>query len=212
MNLLCLLALYLISENVQISKAVFFFSLDKSILAKDPGNHIKPCVPYFQPKGLFSWRLFPKFPLFPVSLSSLLLFPSQLWSAVSPMLTHIFIFTSPLQHCYIVLYQLQLTSSHVGLRDISDHRGAANSLSASSLLYNPVPGPAEALSQAGQRDTWPNRRNTSSCRLPDAHHGENSGQRWRSSPRTAALPDISLGFSAFQVYCSPRHQASVHNV
>lgn len=50
--------------------------------------------------------------------------------------------------------------------------------------------PTEALSQAGQRDTWPNHGNTSSCRLPDARRRRNPGQRWRKSGRNTA--DISL--------------------
>lgn len=50
--------------------------------------------------------------------------------------------------------------------------------------------PTEALSQAGQRDTWPNHGNTSSCRLPDARRRQNPGQRWRKSGRNTA--DISL--------------------
>ncbi|KAI9544648.1 hypothetical protein NQZ68_001521 [Dissostichus eleginoides] len=41
----------------------------------------------------------------------------------------------------IVLYQLQLTTSQVGLRDILDHEGAASSLSASSLLPDSSPRP-----------------------------------------------------------------------
>ncbi|TWW73862.1 hypothetical protein D4764_15G0012580, partial [Takifugu flavidus] len=79
----------------------------------------------------------------------------------------------------ILMYQLQLTTSQVGLQDISEHQGAAGSLSASSLPPSQtwVLGSTDVLSQAGQRDTWPNHRNTSSCRLPDVHHREKPGQR-----------------------------------
>lgn len=36
-----------------------------------------------------------------------------------------------------LMYQLQLTTSQVGLQDISEHRGAAGSLSASNLTPHP---------------------------------------------------------------------------
>lgn len=100
----------------------------------------------------------------------------------------------------LVLYQLQLTTSQVGLQDILDYAGAASSLRASSLLPHSSPRPMEALSQAAQRDTWPNRRNTSSCRLPDVRHGGNSGQRWRSSPGTTALPEPLRSVVRFHIY------------
>lgn len=85
----------------------------------------------------------------------------------------------------LLMYQLQLTTSQVGLQDISEHWGAAGSLSASSLTTPPAQtlfhGLHWCLVPGRQRDTWPNHRNSSSCRLPDAHHGEKPGQRWRSS-------------------------------
>ncbi|KAG7526557.1 hypothetical protein JOB18_041703 [Solea senegalensis] len=73
-------------------------------------------------------------------------------------------------------YALHSVTWEIGLGDAITRGQPAHS-APPACSQNPVPGPAEALSQAGQRDTWPNRRNTSSCRLPDAHHGENSGQR-----------------------------------
>lgn len=47
-----------------------------------------------------------------------------------------------------LMYQLQLTTSQVGLQDISEHQGAAGSLSASSLLW--FMGSTDVLSQAGR--------------------------------------------------------------
>lgn len=89
-----------------------------------------------------------------------------------------------------LMYQLQLTTSQVGLQDISEHRGAAGSLSASSLTppQTLVHGLHWCLVPGRQRDTWPNHRNTSSCRLPDAHHREKPGQRWRSSSGATTSP------------------------
>lgn len=52
----------------------------------------------------------------------------------SHMLAH-FLILSSLQG--FLMYQLQLTTSQVGLQDISEHRGAAGSLSACSLTPPP---------------------------------------------------------------------------
>ena len=79
---------------------------------------------------------------------------------------------------------------------------AASLYSPPAFSQNSVPGPTEALSQTGQKDTWPNHRNTSSCRLPDVHQGENSGQRWRSSRKTcsAALDGFPESYSLFMIF------------
>lgn len=84
--------------------------------------------------------------------------------------THLTFLSFPSCSTPIVLYQMQLTASQVGLRDIFEHGEAAGLLCTSALFQDSSnPGPAEALSWAVQRDTWPNHRNPSSCRLPDAH-------------------------------------------
>lgn len=154
-----------------------------SLLAKAPGNPIKICIPslfFFskkicKPKRLLTWT-FPS--------SSRLFFPPP------RMLAHFLIFSFSPSRASILMYQLQLTTSQVGLQDISEHQGAAGSLSASSLPPSQtlVLGSTDVLSQAGQRDTWPNHRNTSSCRLPDVHHREKPGQRWRSSSGATTPP------------------------
>lgn len=107
------------------------------------------------------------------------------------MLAH-FLFLLSLQG--FLMYQLQLTTSQVGLQDISEHRGAAGSLSASSLTpsQTSVHGFHWCLVPGRQRDTWPNHRNTSSCRLPDAHHREKPGQRWRSSSGVTTSPNAHI--------------------
>lgn len=103
---------------------------------------------------------------------------------------HFLIFSFSPSRASVLMYQLQLTTSQVGLQDISEHQGAAGSLSAPSLppSQTSVLGSTDVLSQAGQRDTWPNHRNTSSCRLPDVHHREKPGQRWRSSSGATTPP------------------------
>lgn len=86
------------------------------------------------------------YPLSP-SLSPSLFFSPQLHVSLSlpRTLTHILIFPFSPSSAAIVLYQLQLTTSQVGLRDILDHGGAASSLSASSLLPDSSPRPRWGL-------------------------------------------------------------------
>lgn len=136
-------------------------------------------------------------------LLPLLLFPPHSFPVSSPHAhththTHLNFYFSP-SSAAIVLYQLQLDHQSGGsVGRFRSRRGKPAHSAPPACSQTPVPGPAEALSQAGQRDTWPNRRNTSSCRLPDAHHGENSGQRWRSSPRTySTTRESALAFFFF---------------
>lgn len=151
------------------------------MLAKAPGNPIKICIPSLFKKNKFVNQKDSSLEHFHHPLSSF--FPLH-------MLAHFLIFSFSPSRASILMYQLQLTTSQVGLQDISEHQGAAGSLSASSLPPSQtlVLGSTDVLSQAGQRDTWPNHRNTSSCRLPDVHHREKPGQRWRSSSGATTPP------------------------
>lgn len=168
-----------------------FYLICSSLLAKAPGNPIKICIPslffslFLILKRLLAWT-------FPSSSLLFFFFPPPLPTCTFLNSPH----PLPPSRPSMLMYQLQLTTSQVGLQDISEHRGAAGSLSASSLPPHlpllPIVGSADVLSQAGQRDTWPNHRNTSSCRLLDAHHREKPGQRWRSSSGATTSPDARI--------------------
>lgn len=88
------------------------------------------------------------YPLSPSLSSSTLFFWSPqfyVFLSLPHMLTHILIFSFSPSSAAIVLYQLQLTTSQVGLRDILDHGGAASSPSASNLLTDSSPRPRWGL-------------------------------------------------------------------
>lgn len=129
-----------LSNTAQISDTVFFTWYVHLCLPKPLETLLKFAFhPFFfkifKPKGLLTWT-------FPSSF--LLSFFSF------HMLAHFLILPS-LQG--FLMYQLQLTSSQVGLQDISEHRGAAGSLSASSLTPRPklwFMGSTDVLSQAGR--------------------------------------------------------------
>lgn len=134
-----------------------------------------------------------------ISIIPLLFFSFHVSSLHAPAHTGLNFLCSP-SGASVVLDQLQLTTSQVGLRDVSEHGGAtslqpiAPTLQSQALL--------RPLSQAGQGDTWPNRRNTSSCRLPDAHCGEKPGQRWR---RRTSAPPYTFPWTLWCLFQSQHH-------
>lgn len=178
-----------------------------SLLAKAPGNHIKVCVPYFLTKRPLRVEEFVQNFHYPLSppLSSPLSFLSTApcFPVSSPhALTHTrlnFLFFPPLQRCY---RGVSVTADHQSGGSAGHFRSRRGSQLAQRL--QPAPrlqsqAPLRPCPRQGWGDTWPNHRNTSSCRLPDAHHGENPGQRWRSSPRTTAPPHAFLRISAILI-------------
>lgn len=90
-------------------------------------------------KNLSNISIIPSLLLFPV-LSFFLRSPLRFPVSSLHARTHLN-FPSLPSSAAIVAYQLQLTTSQVGLRDILDRGGAAGSLSASSLLPDSSPRP-----------------------------------------------------------------------
>lgn len=109
-----------LTNTAQISDTVFFTWYVHLCLPKPLETLLTfafhPFFLIFKAKRLLTWT-FPSSSL----LSSFFLFPHACTVLNSPLPPG------------LPMYQLQLTTSQVGLQDISEHRGAAGSLSASSL-------------------------------------------------------------------------------
>lgn len=140
-------SLALKSSTAKISDTVFFTWYVHLCLPKPLETILKSAFHYLtkrppQLKNLSKISIIPS--LLPSFFSTALCFSSL---HAHTQLNFLFVPSS----AAIVLYQLQLTTSQVGLRDILDHGGAASSLSASSLLpdssprsrWGLVPGRAE---------------------------------------------------------------------
>lgn len=167
-----------LSNTAQISDTVFFTWYVHLCLPKPLETLLKfafhPFFFYiFKPKGLLTWT-------FPSSflLSSFFLFPHACTLLNSPLPPG--------------LPNVSVTADHQSGGSAGHFRAPKGSRLTQRLQLDPpqtlVHGLHWCLVPGRQRDTWPNHRNTSSCRLPDAHHREKPGQRWRSSSGATTSP------------------------
>lgn len=186
------------SRTAPISDTVFFTWYVHLCLPKPLETILKSAFHIFNQQASLVEEFVQNFhhPLSPFLFFSHIFLHVYISLPLPHMLTHILIFpfSPPALLSCCISYRWPPVRWVCGRFSITEGQPAPSMPPACS--QTPVPGPAEALSQAAQRDTWPNHRNTSSCRLPDAHHGENSGQRWRSG---------ALLFLCIWVHISTKH-------
>lgn len=145
-----------------------------------------------------------------ISINPFLLFFSHIFLHMSTfpclfptcMLTHILIFSLPPSSSAIVLYQLQLTTSQVGLREILDHGGAASSLNAFSLLLDSSPRPRWGLVMGSAKRHLAKLQKhfqLQAAWCSPQREFRPKVEKWSST--------ISLGLSPYRVYfnCSTKH-------